>query len=401
MLLNFDPLQVRYAGVAFQNLYQGVALTAEQTGDSAVAIQMLHSVILRLDPTSSTLTPAHYSFIRLCIGARAFAEGADILNKPITSLPFDTDKATLPRSYKYLCSYQESSATYLTYHNGLNVKWSYRQYLEYFLMGAIIYMALRQFAKAKFYLEVVLSTPTIGPTSTSMVQVEAYKKWVLVSLLLKGRSSPLPRGIPAGTIKNIRALSKAYDCLVDAFKNNSLSHFRAELEYGTKVWQDDCNWGLVIDLFHAFRKFQVQQLGNTFAALPIAEVAARTSPNPIDLTETTNYITRLIANGDLNATLSTSPSNGEPTLRFLGSATRSSKTEAQIAQSLSYQREELQALLRAINNNDHRLEISKEYIDMLKKLKKGKDAGVQGIEVRSAAAAFEDVDDEEMMGDEM
>jgi COP9 signalosome complex subunit 3 len=398
LLLNFDPLQVRYAGVAFQSLYQGVAATAEQTGDSAVAIHILHSVILRLDPTSSTLTPAHYSFIRLCISARAFAEGADILNRPIVSLPFDTEKATLARSYKYLCSYQESSATYLTYQIGLNVKWTYRQYLEYFLMGAMIYMALRQFTKAQFYLEVVLSTPTSSPTATSMLQVEAYKKWVLVSLLLKGKPIPPPRGIPNGTLKNIRALSKAYDCLVEAFKSNSLSHFRAELDFGQKLWQDDNNWGLVIELYHAFRKFQVQKLGNTFAALPFAEVAVRTSPNPTDLTETTNYITRLIANGDLNAILSASPGTDQPTLRFLGTASSSSsgKTEAQIAQSLSHQRAELQALLRAIGNNDHRHEISKEYIDMLKKLKKGKEAGVQAD---GRPATFEDLD-EDMMADE-
>lgn len=395
-MLNFDPLQVRYAGVAFQNLYQGVAATAEQTGDSAVAIHILHSVILRLDPTSSTLTPAHYSFIRLCIGARAFAEGVDILNRPIVSLPFDTEKATSARSYKYLCSSQESSATYLTYQIGLNVKWTYRQYLEYFLMGAMIYMALRQFTKAQFHLEVVLSTPTSSPTATSMVQVEAYKKWVLVSLLLKGQPLPPPRGISNGTLKNIRALSKAYDCLVDAFKSNSLSHFRAELDFGQKLWQDDNNWGLVIELYHAFRKFQVQKLGKTFAALPIAEVAARTSPNPTDLTETTTYITRLIANGDLNAILSASPNTGQPTLRFLGTATTSSKTEVQIAESLSHQRAELQALLHAISNSDHRLEISKEYIDMLKKLKKGKEAGVQAD---GRPATLEDLD-EDMMADE-
>jgi COP9 signalosome complex subunit 3 len=395
LLYNFDPVQVRYAGVAFQNIYQGVVMTAEQTGDSAVAIHILHSVILRLDPTSSTLTPAHYSFIRLCLGARAFAEGADILNNPITSLPFDTDKSTLARSYKYICSEQQSSAIYLTYQNGLNVKWTYRQYLEYFLMGAMIHMGLRQFAKAKFYLEVVLCTPTSNPTATSLVQVEAYKKWVLVNLLLKGHSSPTPRGISNGTLKTIRALSKAYDCLVEAFKSNNLSHFRAELDFGQKLWQDDNNWGLVVELYHAFRKFQVQRLGNTFAALPITEVAARTCPEPIGLDETTNYITRLIATGDLNAVLSTSPSSGQPTLRFLGSATSSTKTEEQIAQSLSYQRAELQNLLRAISNNDHRLEISKEYIDMLKRLKKGKEAGVQGVEVRQLAV--EDADEDMMV----
>jgi COP9 signalosome complex subunit 3 len=383
------------------NLYQGVAMAAEQTGDSAAAIQILHSVILRLDPTSSTLTPAHYSFIRLCINARAFAEGADILDRPIVFLPYDADKNTLARSYKYLCSEQESSATYLTYHTGLNVKWTYRQYLEYFLMGAMVYMALRQFSKAQFYLEVVLTTPTSNSTATSMIQVEAYKKWVLVNLLLKGQSIPPPRSIPSGTLKNIRALSRAYDCLVDAFKTNNLSHFRAEIDIGGKIWQDDNNMGLVVELFHAFRKFQVQKLSNTFAALPIAEVAARTSPDPHDIKDTTDYIDRLIRNGDLNAVLSTSPATGEQTLRFLGTGTASRyKSEAQVAKSLSHQRSELQLLMQAISNNDHRLEISREYIDMLKKLKKAKETG-GGLNPDGGgrSTAFDDLD-EDMMADE-
>lgn len=370
-------------------------MAAEQTGDAAAPIQILHGVILRLDPTSSTLTPAHYSFIRLCIRARAFAEGADILARPIVSIPFDGDKASQSRSYKYLCSYQESSATYLTSQTGLNVRWTYRQYLEYFLMGGMVYMALRQFSKAQFYLEVVLTAPTSSPTATSLVQVEAYKKWVLLSLLIKGRSIPPPRGIGNGTLKNIRALSKPYDCLVDAFKSNNLAHLRAEIDAGQKYWQDDNNMGLVIEVFFAFRKFQVQKLGNTFAALPIAEVARRTSPDPHDLNETTTYITSLIAAGDLNAVLSASQSTGQPNLRFLATPA-STKSEPRIEQSLSHHRAELQSLLRAVSNNDHRLEISKEYIDMLKKLKKAKDAGVQSD--GSRPAAFDDVD-EDMMAD--
>jgi COP9 signalosome complex subunit 3 len=397
LLLNFDPLQVRYAGHAFTNIYQTVAMAAEQTGDTAAAIQVLHTVILRLDPASSTLTPAHYVFIRLCIRSRAFAEAANILNRPIVSLPFDTDKATQSRSYKYFCSFQESGATYLTTTTGLNVKWIYRQYLEYFLMGSLAYLALRQYHKALFYLEVVLTAPTSGPNVTSMLQVEAYKKWVLVSLLVKGgRSTSPPRAIPNGTLKSIRALAKPYDCLVDAFKTNNMSFLRAEIDAGQRFWQDDCNMGLVVEVFHAFRKFQVQRLGNTFAALPIVEVAARTSPDPTDISETTAYVTSLIAAGELNATMAASPPS-QATLRF--SPAGSNKSELQIRQSLAYQTSEMRDLLAAISNNEHRLEISKEYVDMLKKLKKAKE---QGGEKGGEQIMFADVTDldEDMMGDE-
>ena len=393
LLLNFDPIQVRYAGPAFQSLYQDLSFAAEQTGDTAAAIQILHQAILRLDPSSSTLTPAHYSYLRLCILSRAFLEAADILKRPIVSLPFDGDKPTVQRSYKYLCSHQESSATYLAYHTGLNVKWTYRNYLEYFLMGGMAYMALRHYSKALFYLEVVLAAPTSNPQVASLIQVEAYKKWVLVSLLAKGKSTPPPRAVTNSTMKNIRALSKPYDCLVDAFKTNNLSHFRAELDAGQRMWRDDNNMGLVIELFHAFRRVQVQRLGNTFAALPVAEVAQRTSPDPNDIAETTAYIALLIAAGELNAVMSPSSTSNQATLRFLSTA--STKTERQIGESLAYQNAELRDLLRAISNNDHRLEISKEYVELLKTMKKAKDQGnIDGTK----QMVFEDLD-EDMMAD--
>lgn len=396
LLLSFDPLQIRYAGPAFMNIYQTVALAAEQTGDTAAAIQVLHTVILRQDPLSSTLTPAHYVFLRLCLRSRAFAEAANILNRPIVSLPFDVDKATLARSYKYLCCHQESSASYLTYTTGLNVKWTYRQYLEYFHMGALAYMALHHYSKALFYLEIVLTAPTSTANVFSMLQVDAYRKWVLVGLLLKGKPISPPRIVPNGTMKNIRAMSKPYDCLVDAFKTNDMAVLRAEIDAGGRIWQEDCNFGLVVAVFHAFRKFQVQRLGSTFAALPITEVAQRTSPNPNDIVESTAYVTSLIAAGDLNASVADSPTS-QATLRFLPAA--ASKTELQIRQSLAYQSAELRQLLAAISNNDHRLEISREYVDMLKKLKKAKDQGGDKMEDQMVFHDAGDVD-EDMMGDE-
>lgn len=48
------------------------------------------------------------------------------------------------------------------------------------------YMALKQWREALFFLEIVVVTPTSNNV-TSMIQVDAYKKWVLVGLILHGR----------------------------------------------------------------------------------------------------------------------------------------------------------------------------------------------------------------------
>lgn len=48
----------------------------------------------------------------------------------------------------------------------------------------MIYMGLKAWERALSFLEIVITSP--APHAVSMIQVEAYKKWVLVSLLLKG-----------------------------------------------------------------------------------------------------------------------------------------------------------------------------------------------------------------------
>jgi COP9 signalosome complex subunit 3 len=69
--------------------------------------------------------------------------------------------------------------------SGLSAKISYRDYLQYFLYGGMVYMALKDWRKALHFLGVVISTPVA--TYVSLVMVDAYKKWVLVGLLEHGK----------------------------------------------------------------------------------------------------------------------------------------------------------------------------------------------------------------------
>lgn len=53
----------------------------------------------------------------------------------------------------------------------------------------MIYMALKQWKKALHLLAIVISSPVVN--SVSMIMVEAYKKWVLTSLLENGKVGSL------------------------------------------------------------------------------------------------------------------------------------------------------------------------------------------------------------------
>ena len=150
-------------------------------------------------------------------------------------------------------------------------------------------------------------------------------------------------------------------------------------------------------VYWAHRKFSVLNLEKTFTALSIAQIARRTSPDPADLEETQSYISSLISAGELAATLSPSsdPSQGA-IVRFLPSPIQT-KSEPDLKKDLARQRAELATLLQHVQSEEYRLEISKEYIDQLRKMKKALDGmGEKGGTSKNADALEMD---EDVMGD--
>jgi COP9 signalosome complex subunit 3 len=288
----------------------------------------------------------------------------------------------------------DSSLVFLNPDHGITQKLSSRDYLEYYLYGAMIYMGLKQWAKAMSFLAIVLLAPTA--TLTSTIMVEAYKKWVLVGLLMDGKAPSLPKGGNKNAIRNIRALARPYDCLAEAFVSGSMGRLKGELEEGQSFWLSDCNFGLVIQVYDAFRKFSILRLGNIYAALPLTEVARRTSPDPADLVETASYIATLIASSELRATLAQSQDPAVPsTLRFLLSPS-GPPTETDLHRDLQVHKTELENVLKHLQDSDHRLEISKDYIEKLRLMKKQKEQ--QAKEGASGGQAMDDFD-EDVMGD--
>lgn len=202
----FDPIQIRYGGTDFRHLIELVARTAQaaakvcslsygtsSTARSAdfaqplIAIFPISSAILRLDPSGSCFTSSHLTFARLCLEAREYYAAVPVLNKDIYHFPLSSDKGGVQINPRFWCSHHEQYSTFITNASGLSEKLDYRDHLQYFLFGAMIYIGLKDWERASLFLEVVIISP--ASTTTSMIQVEAYKKWVLVSLLLKGRVS--------------------------------------------------------------------------------------------------------------------------------------------------------------------------------------------------------------------
>lgn len=132
-------------------------------------------------------------------------------------------------------------------------------------------MALKEWRKAGHFLGIVIAIPTVG--SISMIMVEAYKKWLLVGLLEKGKVSKIaslvegflslsiwltslpyqlcsPPGITAPhVVKLYQSLAKPYVNLAQSFECGDMNKFGAEVDAARKIWLMVCHEALSLILY--------------------------------------------------------------------------------------------------------------------------------------------------------
>ena len=156
-------------------------------------------------------------------------------------------------------------------------------------------------------------------------------------------------------------------------------------------------------MINAYRQFSVLQLGKTFAALTVADIARRTSPDPNDYAGTGDYVIHLISTGVLNATIS-QPSNDPASwiLRFSDSTSGPlSRSEEQQYQHLEKQTRKINILMEHIREADRKLSLNKDYISEAKKAKKANLNDLEGGMEENPWMAHGDAyeHDEDMMAD--
>lgn len=139
-----------------------------------LAIRPIRDSILRLDSTGATFTIAHVYLTRLCLLAKAYKVACPVLDRTIFAIPSKTDR---------LLEIDESAGTKASSLFEPPMTVTYVEYLQYFLYGGMIYMALKEWSKAHHFLGIVISFPVVN--AVSLIMVEAYKKWLLVNLIDK------------------------------------------------------------------------------------------------------------------------------------------------------------------------------------------------------------------------
>ncbi|KAL8765422.1 MAG: hypothetical protein Q9209_007490 [Squamulea sp. 1 TL-2023] len=356
------------------------------------AIRPLGAAILRLDPSGSCFTSTHLVFVRLCLEARTFRAAKAVLDKDVYEFP--SSAKMLPNA-QLPCSHHDTSSGFITDKSELSDIITYRDPLHYFLYGAMIYMALKEWRRAILFLEVVLTAPS--KSTASQIQVEAYKKWVLANLLAYGEvPGSLPRTTNSQVAKNVRSLGKPYEALGIIFKEGI-----SKEQDVRRLNAEDHNLSLVLQVLDAYRQFTIAKLESTYVALPLSEVGRRTSPNPDDHAETAQYIAGMINTGQINAAIEQTGDDPRSwVLRFATSLSSGpySRTEQQQYEDLKRQVTKTAMLAEYVRETDRKLSLSKDYINWLKQ-KADSAISANSGEDSSMMANQLLVEDEDIMGE--
>uniref|UniRef100_A0A8C4ZU21 COP9 signalosome subunit 3 n=1 Tax=Gadus morhua TaxID=8049 RepID=A0A8C4ZU21_GADMO len=123
-------------------------------------VVVLKQAIDKMQMNTNQLTSVHADLCQLCLLAKCF--------KPV--LPF------LELDMMDIC--KENGA------------YDAKHFLCYYYYGGMIYTGLKNFERALYFYEQAITTPAMA---VSHIMLEAYKKYILVSLILHGKVQQLPK----------------------------------------------------------------------------------------------------------------------------------------------------------------------------------------------------------------
>ncbi|KAI1466009.1 uncharacterized protein F4812DRAFT_435545 [Daldinia caldariorum] len=385
----FDARQARYAKGHLYDIL--LAAGNGQYLPPSVAVRALATAILRLDPTGSILTMSHLNLAKLAYKTDNIEPALPVLDKNIIYFPGMASYG----EPKFLCDLSLPPPAYLSRETGLATQLKPNLILEYDIFRGMSYCTLRDWAKAYDAFVRVITYPA-REGSASKIMVEAYKKWVLVSLLSTGKLSELPSYTGAAASKMYGNLGKSYTALAVLFTADNAEALKAEVDKNAQTWTEDGNTGLVQEVLAAYQKWQVLGLEQIYSKISLAEIREQTTSAETGQAlqkdeDVETLVQNMIISGMLNGVIEKND-DGTAFLTFLSPSAQLSEKE--FAKELAGTAARLKQLQPIFKTTKERLGTSKEYIKHLAKEKSRADKSEPDPTLLFDAH----VDDEDLMG---
>ncbi|CRL02159.1 CLUMA_CG015097, isoform A [Clunio marinus] len=264
--------QVRNATQTYFDLFHHFTnLLVKRKLNTTQGIQVLATAIEKIQLTESQLTPLHADLCQLCLCSKLFSPALHFLDIDITQISSSEEN-------------QDATTKY---------------FLLYFYYGGMIYTAIKNYDRALYYFEVAISTPAMA---MSHIMLESYKKYILVSLILRGKQITIPKYSSQVIGRFMKPLSQHYHELSNVYINNGTPDaVRAVMTKYQETFNRDNNMGLVKQVLATLYKKKIQRLTKTFLTLSLSDVASRAClSTPM---EAEKYILNMIKSGEIFATI--------------------------------------------------------------------------------------------------
>uniref|UniRef100_A0A8C3GB33 COP9 signalosome subunit 3 n=1 Tax=Cyclopterus lumpus TaxID=8103 RepID=A0A8C3GB33_CYCLU len=218
---------IRYATDTFAGLCHQLTNALVERKQPLRGVVVLKQAIDKMQMNTNQLTSVHADLCQLCLLAKCF--------KPV--LPF------LELDMMDIC--KENGA------------YEAKHFLCYYYYGGMIYTGLKNFERALYFYEQAITTPAMA---VSHIMLEAYKKYILVSLILHGKVQPLPKYTSQIVGRFIKPLSNAYHELAQIYTTNNPAELRGVVNKHTETFTRDNNTGLVKQCLSSLYKKNIQRL---------------------------------------------------------------------------------------------------------------------------------------------
>ncbi|CAH9123207.1 unnamed protein product [Cuscuta epithymum] len=223
----------------------------------------MRTAIKKLQLSSEQLTPLHPEFLLLCVLAKCYRIGFSILEDDI----LEVDQ---PKDFFLYCYY-----------------------------GGMICIGQKEFRKA---LELFHNVVTSPMSTLNAIAVEAYKKYILVSLIKIGQfSTSFPKYASSVAQRNLKNYCQLYLDLANSYSLGKISELETCVQKNRDKYENDNNLGLVQQVVASIYKRNIQRLTQTYLTLSLQDIASAVqlrSPKEAEM-----HVLQMIEDGEIYATI--------------------------------------------------------------------------------------------------
>ncbi|RCI08958.1 hypothetical protein L249_5076 [Ophiocordyceps polyrhachis-furcata BCC 54312] len=390
-LRNFDPRQVTYVGGLLLSLLERIGSGKILPPD--LSVELLASTIMRLNQVS-LFTSTHLMLAKLAHATNASEQALPVLKASVVFYP----TVFTPRDVRHvLCDpeplYSSSNSTKSA---PLTDPLRSTTVMEYNLLRGLIYISREDWGRAQDAFEQVLTHPCRNK-NVGIMMADAYKKWLLVGLLYRGRAPVFSSLVSPAMQTNLTTVGEPYSGLASLFSTTRVADLRTKFETHRQTWQMDGNMSLVEEVMSAYQKWQIKKLKYIYTRVPLSEVQRTTldaeTGKPLADVQTTEALVRsMIASGTLGGEIEPAADGGESYLAF--GSPMASMTEEDVALVINKSWKSVSELREAYLSTDQRLKWNTDFVRHAAREQKRAEVEKEA----DAAVGFEtQVEDEDLM----